>query len=464
MTRPPPPPPEEIETSNEVEKEEPSRELDVPEDDATEPPLPEDVEWLKASEHFRSLITPVPSAWYEQPPDPRRWLLRDRRTGSGLLPMGEVASLIAAGGVGKTMLILQLAISVSTGEPFLETFTPDPQQMGNVLLLLGEENATEAHRRLFAASRHARQPAHGAIEVMALKGLPASFMAEDGDGNPCASQFHAMLCQYVKRRRFALIIADPLSRYAGKDVEKDTHVGTYFVTLLEALTVAAQSAMLTAHHTPKASRGKGATSDPTARGTTALFDGVRSELVLQVDTSHSSKIDDPDVRERLGKIVTLTNSKSNYGREFEPLLLRRGEDGPLVPLAADDADYVRSLVEKPKSATRRAEAEERQIARQRIEDDRRERLAALKSAAVADQANRGQAALRSVLGAQPGASREECHAGIRALIGACSTPVADAIIARGILEGTVIYRLSTRSRRRSHYLTADAPPEQTELK
>ena len=65
------------------------------------------------------LVTPVPTEWYTTAPPNRTWLLRDTRRPSepGVLPLGKVAGLIAAGGVGKTMTLLDLVRRGGDGDP-----------------------------------------------------------------------------------------------------------------------------------------------------------------------------------------------------------------------------------------------------------------------------------------------------------------------------------------------------------
>src|SRR5262249_25635901 len=87
--------------------------------------------------------------WYTKPPERRSWLLRDQRTDSGVLPLGKVGMLAGAGGAGKTMALTQLAVAVATGTPWLGVLEVAAQ--GNVLLILGEEDAEEVRRRLYRA-------------------------------------------------------------------------------------------------------------------------------------------------------------------------------------------------------------------------------------------------------------------------------------------------------------------------
>jgi hypothetical protein len=62
-----------------------------------------------------------------------------------VFPVGEVGQLIAEGGAGKTMALCQLAVAVATGTRWLGTFEAT---RGRALLVLREEDAEEARRRL----------------------------------------------------------------------------------------------------------------------------------------------------------------------------------------------------------------------------------------------------------------------------------------------------------------------------
>ncbi len=75
------------------------------------------------------------------PPPPRQWLIED------LLPWNVVGLLAAAGGSGKSMLALQLGVSVASGVPFVGFPVTRP---GQVLIISGEDDRGEYHRRLSA--------------------------------------------------------------------------------------------------------------------------------------------------------------------------------------------------------------------------------------------------------------------------------------------------------------------------
>ncbi|WP_188311936.1 bifunctional DNA primase/polymerase [Salinarimonas soli] len=73
---------------------------------------------------------------YRNPP-PREWLVE------GLIPRKKTTLLMGDGGVGKSLLALQLATAVDLGKTFLGR----PARRGKVLALFSEDDTDELHRR-----------------------------------------------------------------------------------------------------------------------------------------------------------------------------------------------------------------------------------------------------------------------------------------------------------------------------
>jgi hypothetical protein len=143
----------------------------------------------------------------------------------------------------------------------------------------------------------------------------------------------------VERGPWSLIVFDPLSRFAGPDAEIDNAAATRFVQALESIAGETGATLLASHHTNKTARKGGAVEAVAGRGSSALVDGVRWQCSLAAELL---KVEDPDVRERLGELVTWNHTKSNYSRKAEPVILRRDHEsgGALVPLDATDLEMV----------------------------------------------------------------------------------------------------------------------------
>jgi hypothetical protein len=315
------------------------------------------------------------AAWFTDEPPPRRWLLKHGRHTDvrDILPMGKVGMLAAAGGVGKTMALVQLALAVATGKPWLPRehngeggfLTPDGG--GRVLLALGEEDALEVRRRLYRAGQTMRAArlatpdeldrAAARIVVLPLAGTPVALVdAPDPRIGRAAepSKLAADLGELLERGGpWSLVILDPLSRFAGTDTETDNAAATRFVQILEGFTKApGEPAVLVAHHTTKAARQNGTDDDTAARGSSALSDGVRWHAALRAERHpEGAKADVP-------RMATFSVVKSNYGAFLaEPLWLARGMHGELR--AATDDERARFKAARSATPTGGAETPKR---------------------------------------------------------------------------------------------------------
>lgn len=266
--------------------------------------------------------------WFEIAPPERRWLLElpgdNAETGArstGILPLGKVGMLAAAGGVGKTMAGLQLALAVATGREWLDTYTtPNP---GHVLLALGEEDIEEVRRRMYVAGRHMRltdeQKHLAATRIVVLPLAGTRLSLTDENRMPTATQQELQTRLENSEHEWRLIVLDPLSRFAGLDAEVDNHAATAFVETLECLAQCkGNPTLLVAHHTTKASRAidGDASAATAARGASALTDGVRWVANLEPDRAQQDR-------------VRLTITKSNYSARVPPLNLVRADGGAL---------------------------------------------------------------------------------------------------------------------------------------
>lgn len=365
---------------------------------------------------WESRVMSVPQDWYTTAPPPREWLLKDARTEAreGVLPLGKVGLLAAEGGAGKTMAGMQLARAVATQTKWLDTF--EVPQAGKVLLILGEEDAEEVHRRVYRATHvgNGPVPPEGSIVTLPLAGITCP-MIEDGEDGA----FLVWLREYVKDTGpYALVIVDPVSRFYGADAERDNAAATRFCQALESLVVPSGGAnILGWHHVNKNSRGSGATVDASsARGSSALTDGVRWVSTIAVEN-----IDGGDA------VLKLAVAKSNYAKKPPPLDLRYGDGGVLIPL--DDADR-----EKVEHA--RDEADPRARRERKREEAKFSRHVEIDAAVVA------------CVKANPGIGATELRTNVKAKTN-CGADAADTAIARTIQAGSL---RRTEGKTKKHYI------------
>jgi hypothetical protein len=306
-------------------------------------------------------------------------------TGDTLLPLEKAGLLSSAGGVGKTMILIQLAISVIVGRPWLGHFHVSPEARGGrVLLGLGEENMKDVHRRVRPAALELEltedecQLVADRLVILPLAGEPVALLARNPEGAIAETEelraMRTMLERTVRRRcpqcrrieshhgvdtcagcgaylaperGWSLIVIDPLARWAGPDVESDNEAATRFVQAAESLCRApGNPTVLVAHHSSKTARRTG---DVDSRGVTAITDGFRWHATIK---SQKAK-------------VLFRQEKSNVSRPMtEDLELVRGRGG-ILRVATDEEERREEHFAEERLAERdaaRTEADEQRIA------------------------------------------------------------------------------------------------------
>jgi hypothetical protein len=290
----------------------------------------------------------------------------------GVLPLGKVGMLAAGGGVGKTTALLQLAVCVAAGGDarWLRTFSVD--EPGDVLVVLAEEEAEEAHRRLYqAAELVGLSPAQRArvaerLVVLPLAGVDVALTRtvdphDKGGGLPVTEATHALVERLrsdrvrsidgtERAREWRLVVLDPLSRFAGADVETDNAAATRFVQVLETIvTVPGTPTVLVGHHTTKADRRESSSDDTGARGASGLSDGMRWHASMKSLAAVPGEYGLPP-------LVSFRVVKSNYTRPGIGRTLQRAPGGCLVVAADSDVEAYKHavLVEKAKRAVEEA--------------------------------------------------------------------------------------------------------------
>jgi hypothetical protein len=314
---------------------------------------------------------PMPHEWISEKPPQRRYLLsindpQKHSTTLGVLPQGRVGLLVAAGGVGKSWALIQLAVAVATGRQWFGTFDVEGGP-GRVLLLMGEEESEEMRRRLYWALKalnlgdEKKALVTANLFPLALHGEQVALLGDDGVENKFAVALRSKLNGDGKGWR--LIILDPASRFAHVDAEKDNAHATRFVQALESLTAApGNPTVLCAHHTNKASRTS-ATDSTAARGVSGLTDAAR--WVANLDAlPHPDKTPGKWSDQALFKVV-----KTNYGAYPEPVYLTRDidHDGLLRQATKEERQAYKEAEEKAAEDDQRKKNEVKQRARETAE-------------------------------------------------------------------------------------------------
>lgn len=248
-----------------------------------------------------------PAHWQGRAIPTRAWFVPD------LIPARTVTMLSGDGGLGKSLIGLQLGMASALGCATMG-LTP---AAGRVLYVGAEDEQDEFHRRIdgiLAACQRDYSDLAGRFLLMPLAERDAVLAAPDRAGKMTPTELMAALVEKVARFRPGLIVLDTSADLFGGDEIKRSQV-RQFVAMLRAVAISIDCAVLLLSHPSVTGMMTGSGTS----GSTAWSNSVRSRLYLTAPTGEDT---DPDAR-------VLTTMKSNYGRAGDTLKLR-WQDGVFV--------------------------------------------------------------------------------------------------------------------------------------
>lgn len=253
-------------------------------------------------------------AWHNQPVPERDWVVQDR------IIRRNVASLSGEGGVGKSILVMQLAVAHVIGGDWLFSL-PTP---GPAIYFNAEDDEQELHRRLTAVAKHAGCGLNDLAELHLITraGRDAVLGAPDRNGiikpTPLFNSLHGKACSIKPE----IVIVDTAADiFAGN--ENDRAQVRQFIGLLRGLAIDANCGVLMVSH-PSLT---GINSGSGTSGTTGWHNSVRSRLYFKT-ANDAGDNDAPEtgVRELIIK-------KNNYGPSGETIRLYY-EGGVFKPVSS----------------------------------------------------------------------------------------------------------------------------------
>ena len=174
----------------------------------------------------------------EEPDEKPRWLVES------LWSRAAVGFLAGAPKLGKTWLALDLALSVATATPCLDTFAvPEP---GTVLAFLAEDHPGTVRQRIAGLCQH--RGLH--LEHVAVHLITAASLRLDREDD------RARLCDVVQCLEPRLLLLDPLVRLHRRDENNAAEVAELLAFLRE-LQRAHDLAVIIVHHMRKSAATHG---------------------------------------------------------------------------------------------------------------------------------------------------------------------------------------------------------------
>lgn len=209
-------------------------------------------------------------------PRARRWLVE------GVFPQAQAALVAAAGGVGKSFLLLSLARDVAT---YFGSWSPLPTVFGGELVghgvavyITAEDDAIEIHNRLNALG--AIPDGLYVVPLPDAGGAMPLFAPDPATRGPAITAVWVGLERQFKAiPELRVIVLDPLQPLCALDLNVPENA-QFVCSRLAALAASTGASVIVSHHFAKREASTPEQAREAIRGTGGLVDGVRSVYAL----------------------------------------------------------------------------------------------------------------------------------------------------------------------------------------
>ena len=265
------------------------------------------------------------ATWAAAGPPPLRFIL------PGLV-QGTVGNLVAAGGCGKTFVMLATALGVAVGADVCDIWDKAPEIGRRAVYLSLEDPEDELKRRLWALgprlSAEMKESAIENLEVLSGSGLNLSIRSSESPRQRLKPQdwFQRLSARLSKKgNQPSLVVIDTLNRLLGGFSENDAGEMSLVLGEIEAFAKDLDAAVVLCHHISKGAQTSGTAGEAhAARGTSVITDNARWQCNLSTPSERQGY--GPQERRRY---VSLEFAKLNYEKPMIPRWLWRGDDGVL---------------------------------------------------------------------------------------------------------------------------------------
>jgi len=255
-----------------------------------------------------------------------------------LIPQDVAGVFAGLGGVGKSGLLLDLALKVARGagrwlnQPIMEG--------GDVVFLTGEDSQDEIHHRLYSIDPEGKRfnYPYNVYVYCVPDNKPINIIAEDNKGLRITEAGWELQEELVSFNHSRLLIIDPLSSFCSASVSSSNEVGQLWGTYVAGLAKKTNSAVITSHHMSKSAFS--ATDNfgfrASIRGASAIVDSARWAAVLtHVKEELAEEIClEHDVEPDVNRVAQFAMVKSNGKADFTPKTLFR-KDVILEPIESN---------------------------------------------------------------------------------------------------------------------------------
>lgn len=278
-----------------------------------------------------------PGSSFDGTPPARSWLIEDK------IPLGKPILVASAGGIGKTFVLLSLALAVASyrkGGGDRWTSFGKLKTGGAAVVVCAEDDKDEIHRRI--NSMDCNLPDRGRLFIVPLPnagGVNHLFGIDPVTGNATTTPFFESLrLQFKEITDLSLIVFDPLQALCGALNLNDPEACQFVAGTMAALAVETGATVIMTHHMRKSGEIKTIDEARDAiRGSGGLVDGVRGAFAIWPDLSGEANSACKALSEvwQPNKVCKLALVKSNYGGDQSVSTLVRNNFGVLQDRTSD---------------------------------------------------------------------------------------------------------------------------------
>jgi RecA-family ATPase len=254
--------------------------------------------------------------------------------------MGRVGGLVSAGGIGKSMLALELAVAVACPLKEANLLGIEVPEHGRVLYLSGEDDIEEFQNRMHSIHKILELSGKGEEIVAHLQQNLEIVDLEDSPRDFLEYAVFEKFNSWAKDVR--LVIIDTLSMFHSGDENSNTEMSK-LISLFKLIAKRNGCCVLYLHHTSKGmAKDNRQDEQQSTRGASALVDncrmicylaGMSKEEYGRLKRENGDSMPFPESERK--RWVTFGISKQNGGGHVDPFWLTRAEGGVLVRKATN---------------------------------------------------------------------------------------------------------------------------------
>ena len=218
----------------------------------------------------------------------REWLVEN------FIELGKPGIMASIGGIGKSMLALDLCLKVAHGSG--SWLGNQIVNSGSAVYLSAEDDAQELHRRVDSLDKQGKR-FEGLNEVYAL---PIPSMKErlivlgdnSSSGLHLTSQAEELITALESIENLKLVVIDPVQSFVSASISSSNEAGQMYASFCANISARLGATTLSIHHMSKAglvSTEDNMTARASIRGASSLVDAHRFALALYLSSEEEAE-------------------------------------------------------------------------------------------------------------------------------------------------------------------------------